>query len=115
MNPKVKPLWTVALRSDDFKQGKYKLRTHEDKYCCLGVLGHLAVAAGAIPEPEFYSSWKTDSGRGEWEYDGDACGLAPALREWAGLTHDSINDLISLNDGQGKSFSEIADWIDENL
>jgi len=34
--------WVTALRSGQYEQGKYALRTGDDRYCCLGVLADVA-------------------------------------------------------------------------
>jgi hypothetical protein len=38
LNPEVKQQWVDALRSGNYPQGKFSLKTDSGKYCCLGVL-----------------------------------------------------------------------------
>ncbi len=34
--------WVEALRSGKFKQGKFKLRSENDRFCCLGIYEHIS-------------------------------------------------------------------------
>ena len=43
LNPRIKQLWLDALRSGEYVQGKYILRSNQNTYCCLGVLGDVCV------------------------------------------------------------------------
>lgn len=38
MDAELKAKWVTALRSGEYRQGRYNLRTASDTYCCLGVL-----------------------------------------------------------------------------
>lgn len=107
MDANVKTLWTTALRSGEFMQGRDQLR-YRDKFCCLGVLSELAKREGL--------DVKAVNGEGYgWLYAGKKHFLPQIVAEWAGVTE--LNDkqkLMSMNDG-GDSFEKIADWIDVNL
>jgi hypothetical protein len=123
MNEDVKTKWLVALESDEFRQGKSRLRQVDDTYCCLGVLCEL---------------YRRETGKGEWEVKEDYYRGTPELfyhfsvgeqfatstflpnevRQWAGLrtaqgdfegpiqleeggpTYIDL-DLSQLNDGRG--------------
>lgn len=37
IDPETKAEWVAALRSGKYEQGKYTLRTPDNKFCCLGV------------------------------------------------------------------------------
>jgi hypothetical protein len=131
MNPEVKAQWVAALRSGEYEQGRDAL-TLEGKYCCLGVLCDLAVKSGQDVRV------KMETLANQIRYDGET-DIAPAsVVNWAGL--DSGNpavrmtareafpekygsdpgagdfqlSLAELNDG-GKTFSEIADIIEEEF
>jgi hypothetical protein len=126
----IKAQWVAALRSGEYEQGKMRLRSADDKYCCLGVLCEIAVKAAVIPAPV-----QADDPVASWSYGEEAEWLAlpGAVTEWAGL--EDANPIIageslaSWNDGktaecacgtcqtqpEAKSFSEIADLIQENL
>lgn len=110
MDSELKSRWLTALRSGDYRQTKGKLRSFrndyfDDGYCCLGVLCDI-------------------SGKGEWNgdyykmmiedgYSHSSEIKLPGLDEFE-MTPDQQSDLINMND-DGKSFLEIADWIEENL
>lgn len=120
MKHDVREIFTAALRSGAFKQGHYRLRSLEDRFCCLGVLCEL---------------YRLETGRGEWvngtfiDETGDSSQFAiPAgVRAWAGVTYEldltltrdevglggghHLANAIALNDA-GRSFREIADWIE---
>jgi hypothetical protein len=91
MDAELKAKWIGALRSGEYKQGRGKFE-HEDKYCCLGVL---CVVGGIKPID--------GDGIGNWSFTIDAIGNS-------GDPHV----LASMND-EGKSFTEIADYIEANL
>lgn len=105
MNPKVKELWLIALRSGNYAQGRRRLRVG-DLYCCLGVLC------------DIYSQDQWSLVEGSYEYQGATHTLPAAVVEWAGL--DERNpmpggiSLAALND-RGASFDEIASVIDKWL
>lgn len=94
--------WVAALRSGKYKQGQRALR-HCDTYCCLGVKCDLD-GEEWIPCDE--GLFKTEDGH---------VGMPSfaALGYWQ-MTYREAQSIASLNDG-GKSFAEIADWIEANL
>ena len=117
MNPEVKAKWVEALRSGEFTQGKYALRSRwngEVTFCCLGVLCEIAVKEEVVKK-----------------YNGDRGVLPRDVSSWAGIprysnkTPGSSNTvqgyLANHNDGvpyhgiNSLTFGEIADWIEENL
>jgi hypothetical protein len=95
LNPEFKAKWVAALRSGEYKQINGELKT-EKGHCCLGVAR-------------------------------DACGVSTSTADDAGYLLDTdstaavgLDDttqavLYYMNDGQGKSFPEIADYIAANL
>lgn len=125
--------WVAALRSGEYKQGKGKLRTRGNTYCCLGVACAIGVVGAGKwvktapiedhsppaypwifvvddPEPDpdefdefVWSRSLTAELHGEQL---DRLGLSPHQQE----------TLILMNDGQAgskrASFSEIADYIE---
>lgn len=115
MNSEIKEKWLNLLRSNKYAQGKRFLRTNDDKYCCLGVLCDLYAK-------EHNVSWEKDTyGVSDIPFHtflGQQSFLPNAVRIWAGL-QDNIplttkGNLAGLND-TGRSFSEIADIIEEYL
>ena len=103
MDPKIKAEWIAALRSGKYKQGLLRLRSLDDKFCCLGVLADACLNA----------DWqKAIDG-----YDVDCFTHSPpdSVLDQAGLSPVHAGILMAMNDIQGKTFDEIADWIEENL
>ena len=100
MDPEQKRIWVEALRSGVFQQGMRSLFDFSTgRFCCLGV--NLKVVHGFAPATNEH----------------DAC--FPALPEghWSdkvAIDHNAIQELIKMNDN-GKSFNEIAGWIEEHL
>lgn len=106
-------LWTDALRSGEFKQGKSKLRDIEDNYCCLGVLCELAVRAGVIEPAKPITA---NGVRVRYTYDNYGGFLPPVVQEWAHLSSDcgqylGHHALYSEND-HGVPFEDIAKTIE---
>lgn len=106
-------LWTDALRSGEYEQGKCVLRTTDNKYCCLGVacevyqqhVGDLNVTEGLI-FPAYY-------------YDNVMKQLPETVATWLGITKIGLfkkdgvlTSLTELNDIEGFSFAQIADTIE---
>lgn len=105
MKQEYKQPWIDALRSGDYKQGKTHLHS-DSKFCCLGVLCEInpAVATKTMSLLDFYA-----------RYDGDSAQLTSNLREEFDISETDMDRLMTKNDSDGKSFSEIADWIEQNL
>lgn len=122
MNPEIKEKWCQALESGEFQQGRYRLRSYDDKYCCLGVLMELASREDVVPKASIISGWN------HYQYGSSSHGLSKAAVEWAGLKDDKgegdvtvrlsngeLAYLSILNDSAQLSFSEIAKLIREQL
>src|SRR5689334_10310233 len=98
-----KDKWVAALRSGDYKQGHTFLR-FKDTFCCLGV------ACDVLFGPD---GW-VDRGFTGFHYGANSYSSpSPELLDKMGLTSSAMNQLITLNDAERKSFPEIADWIEE--
>lgn len=82
------------------------LRRDDDKFCCLGVLCDLADPNG----------WMPPGPMPRWSHSVDFTSLLPlAVAGSVGLEYDGkLEELMHMND-TGKTFSEIADWIEENI
>lgn len=87
MDANLKAEWVKALRSGRFGQTRFELE-NEGCFCCLGVLCEVA--------------------------DIDKVDIGPAYRKLDSIVGD-YGPLVDLNDNEGKSFAEIADWIEANL
>jgi len=105
--------WVEALRSGKYVQVKEHLadvlyddvsgeQTETIGYCCLGVA---ACVLGQYPD--VYD--KTALTAMDIPADINAVMIQPFADSHV------ENELIKLNDNLGKPFSEIADWIEENL
>lgn len=91
MNPELKAKWVAALRSGEFEQER-EYAGKGKKLCCIGVGGYVA---GVRPIPTVVGTHE----------------CAAAL----GLSQDAQVHLVRMNDLDGQSFFEIADWIEKNL
>lgn len=102
MNAELKAKWIEALRSGRYEQGRERLRS-DDGFCCLGVLCDVYDS----------SQWVTDPELGGYLYDKAYAFLPTFLPAFAALGPTEAT-LAGLND-EGKSFVEIADYIEANL
>lgn len=98
-----KDKWVIALRSGDYKQGKYKLRNADDSFCCLGVLCDIVdPTKWIVDEPAPYS----------YSHDGYANHLPTSVRDFVGID-ESLTYIMGLNDNGG-TFEDIAAYIERN-
>lgn len=109
MNPDLKQKWIDALRSGKYEQGQGSLRSSNNRFCCLGVLCDIYDD----------SKWKDIDGEGDCVFyfaDGDKRGsfLPEVIGRSTGVGADHQTTLANMND-HGESFTEIADYIEENL
>lgn len=109
MNIHFKKLWIDALRSGKYSQTQGRLRI-EDSYCCLGVICDLLV-----PDEWEFAHINEETGLTHYTTRGNAHDVLPgSLADILGIDWDTQNKLVDINDS-GKSFLEIADWIEKNL
>ena len=110
MDQEFKPEWLEALRSGKYKQGRKNLRNNRG-YCCLGV----ACEVAGIPRQKV-NSYKSQYIFQGSTYDAPVIGtVAHPPSNWKGLSDAAIDHLIEMNDTIKASFSEIADWVEQNL
>lgn len=106
LDPEFKAKWVAALRSGKYKQGQnYLMLDHSTGplYCCLGVAGNLCgvkLKGRAFLISEGFTTEELEQ--------------IPSLLTGSVNTNKNIYPLIRMND-DGKSFSEIADYIEANL
>ena len=114
MNKRIKKLWVAALRSGEYKQGRRRLRSNVNTFCCLGVLCNIH----AQEHPKIAAAQKDSE-----QYMGSYARLPLAVCRWAKFkpVHDEairiagdLNFLAAHND-KGVSFAKIADAIEEQL
>lgn len=109
MNAELKAKWLEALRSGKYKQGKGALRSAQNEFCCLGVLCDIVAS----------DRWRTyaiipafTDLKNKTYYGAPPSDLYPEYNVEVDAPH--AGTLISMNDN-GKSFKEIAEYIEENL
>lgn len=100
--------WINWLRSKEFDQTEQALHS-PDGFCCLGVACHKSkkMKISKIDRKDRYV-YKYDNGDKNSEF------LPRKFREWIGITCAEEELLADMNDS-GKSFDEIADWIEEHI
>ncbi len=95
---KLQKRWLAALRSGKYKQGRLRLRSG-DNFCCLGVLCD-------VYDPKEWGEY------GTYDYAHNMPPLDVLIK--CCLTPSFAHALAEAND-KGKSFSEIADMIEERF
>jgi len=105
MDAELKQKWIDALRSGEYVQGKYKLRSASEYWCCLGVLCDVCGKGEWIKGDEVSHSYL-------YEFNGETS--TAYLPTTLGLEVESTV-FTDMNDRQEKTFAEIADWIEQNL
>lgn len=120
MDPEAKKRWVAALRSGKYKQGTKQLCDFRGRFCCLGVYADIEIDGWWV------DGWWVDcDSKGGWALmsnDDPKTGICnlddielpyagdyPFIPAWAEVK------LIEMNDDLGKSFDEIADWIEAEL
>jgi hypothetical protein len=102
MDANLKAKWIEALRSGEYEQGEGFLE-NKRRYCCLGVL---IKVQGKDPAEIFPESHPLKTSSVPIKFSG-------------GLSREAMGDLANRNDGvngrRHHSFSEIADYIEQNL
>lgn len=98
--------WITALRSRKYTQGQGRLRVDmgagKFSYCCMGVLCDVVAP----------QEWKEDSSHST-AYSTSF--PSHTVVQVTGFDRQQEQHLAMLNDSEGKSFDQIADWIEANL
>jgi hypothetical protein len=128
LDPEVKRLFLDALRSGEYEQGRLKLRTFDNKYCCLGVLTDLAVKAGVVRWIESEYGWGIEEALPNGTSHVNTTDLSDKVMRWAGLevetcrsgniftgTNYQEDNLMHFNDQEDFNFAQIADVVEENV
>lgn len=107
-----KKKWVAELRSGKHKQGQDVLyNANEDCFCCLGIAGLVCgVDKVSMHKATLFGTYEPVS---EGGYEIPAPDGLPEIlihRKYEDLAHE----LSCMNDA-GKSFAEIADYIEANL
>lgn len=122
MKKEIAELLVTALRSGEYEQAVGKLR-NESGYCCLGVLCDIySKQDGVTDEWDFYEV----NGVRTYRLLGADAILPPSVWEWAGMRSSngsfsssggldsSLDNALSQMNDNGSTFSEIAEFIEEN-
>jgi len=99
MTQEFKNKWVAALRSGEYKQGFRRLYDYDDNsYCCVGVAHSLCGVSQRILVHRYNLLVLPDH----------------ESKEVNDLGISQLRVLANMND-RGKTFSEIADYIEQNL
>jgi hypothetical protein len=101
MKAELKSKWVEALRSGNYEQGRGLLRA-EDQYCCLGVLCEVAGIECTLSESD-----------GVYAFDGESQLPRDDTYNALGLS-SKIGENLAYKNDYGRSFSEIADYIEQS-
>lgn len=115
MKKAIKKRWVKALRSGDYKQGTEFLHQRKDgvdQWCCLGVLCDVE---GVPSEPRQSYVYPEENTSEKFRMGGSISILSPELLTKFGLTDIQQGKLANMNDHQGKSFVEIADFVEKEI
>ena len=128
MNPEVKAKWLEALRSGRYRQSRYRLRSLDNSFCCLGVLCDIYTkevgGSWKYDKDHFSDAYEMIGGNGDYPVTSE---LPGCVSNWAGVegcnpqVHDSKKKIITINstlaelNDEGKTFNEIADIIEKHL
>lgn len=105
MIAELKEAWLAALRSGNYKQTIERLQDRDfGGYCCLGVLCDVFDPSGWDGVTYRFN------GKG-----GNNQKLPDAMLYRIGMSDDAQEHLMELNDSNGYSFKEIADYIEERM
>lgn len=105
MKAKWKSKWIKALKSGEYKQARASLKKRGKKMCCLGVLCDVAGA-----------KWVTNVGPYVGDIQiGNTAVLTHDGLKYFGLTAAKSDKLVDMNDTNGKTFEEIAEYIKKKL
>lgn len=111
MKEEIAEKWTTALCSGEYKQGKHRLRSKDEEFCCLGVLTDLYLKEKGLDWDD------TPDNISYYSQAGMNAVITEDVRIWAGMRTaggDRPNSrypaLFSLND-TGYTFQEIAKVI----
>jgi len=127
MNPEIKAKWLDALRSGEYKQTRYRMKTGEG-FCCLGVLCDLYAKEHNTSLEEIFDVNSDD----EWDTENYKTSYVPSnIEEWAGLDRTKgfrrpegiaipdpdfhYNSVLATINDRHNDFVNTSAWIEENL
>lgn len=95
------------MRDGNYKQGRHELQNNDGEFCCLGV-------ACAVFQKTLKLKVEKNTNNNNFEYNKEAFEPPAKLLDYLGLSKDSMQLLMALNDVAELSFDHIASVI-ENL
>ncbi len=98
--------WIKALRSGQWRQGRYALETKDGHFCCLGVMARVDRWSG-VKRIELEQCVRYRH-KDIFSDQAPAMGYQEALRLPRGL----VQELIDMNDVHGCDFNQIADYLE---
>jgi hypothetical protein len=111
MKSDIKERWVTALRSGEYKQTTGSLNNGRG-YCCLGVLCELLK-----DESDLFNKY-TDDGVLDNKssfYGNEETSLNNYQLDFVDLQAEQMDKLISLNDNYGRTFKELAYYIEKDF
>lgn len=114
----VKSKWIAALRSGEYAQGSGSLvDTQEEdgtqQFCCLGVLGLICgITIDDMERQSDLGDVEREDLLGPWN---DPADHARSFMSDNPATHTTLQRKLAGMNDTGKTFPEIADWIDTNV
>lgn len=116
MKADIKAKWLAALRSGKYQQGRGALLQQGDgdnEYCCLGVLGSICGAnSRQLSNGQILEDVDMGYVLGPWQPRKP--GFYP-FEPGRPETHVTIQRVLAAMNDNGKSFAEIADYIEANV
>lgn len=109
--------WVKALRSGKYKQGRRRLKSLDNSYCCLGVLCEIMGI-----EPELNEDLDSSGSGVSYNFNGHSLNVPTTVLSKSGLKDSYGNidlpggrvSLVGLNDVRKRSFKHIAAFIERN-
>jgi hypothetical protein len=109
MTPDQKEAWTTALRSGNFSQVRGALEKRNQGFCCLGVFAKVCDLGRTYIPGSTDAEWKAADREIQDTYD-RIRKILPQIDD-----RNVADRLMAMNDIEGKTFAEIADWVATNL
>jgi hypothetical protein len=110
MKQDIKEKWLTALRSGNYKQGRFVLRNPLDQYCCLGVLCDISSLGNWVSFNTYFQYTTKTSGNAE-----GLCFLPEEVEYSLQLPYNEESKLSDMNDVERMSFEQIANYIENKL
>lgn len=109
MKQDLKQAWLAALRSGKYRQGQGALKSVGGSYCCLGVLCEVA----GLKEKQL-SCGSAAKAFIDKTGDYDVSYLPDGFAHEVDISATKQSALAEMND-DGKTFEQIADYIEQNI